>query len=38
MLPQIRLTSPKISRQLSTEWFAKRVDQRYRRCLARASQ
>ena len=34
-LPGIRLSSPKITRQLSTEWFATRVEQRYRRCMAR---
>ena len=35
-LPSIRLDSPKITRQLTTEWFAKRVQQRYLRCMARA--
>jgi len=37
MLPQIRLESPKITRELTTEWFAHRVDERYQRCLARAN-
>ena len=33
LVPQIRLQSVKLSRKLTTEWFARRVDDRYRRCL-----
>lgn len=35
-IPRITLESPKITRTLTTEWFATRVDRRYRRCMARA--
>jgi len=36
MIPRIDLSSPKITRKLTTQWYADRVEQRYRSCLARA--
>ncbi len=36
-MPQIDLHSPKITRQLTTEWFARRVEERFRRCLGRSA-
>ena len=35
-MPQIDLKGPKITRKLTTEWFARRVEGRHRACLARA--
>jgi Protein of unknown function (DUF1615) len=35
IMPKIRLDSPKITRKLTTEWFATRVDERYHRCMTK---
>lgn len=35
VLPGIVLESPKITRQLTTAWFAQRVDERWQRCMRR---
>jgi hypothetical protein len=32
-IPSIQLHGPKISRSLTTEWYARRVDQRFKRCV-----
>lgn len=36
-VPQIRLKSPKITSKITTEWFANRVNMRYRSCMDRAA-
>ena len=35
VLPKIQLKSPKITRNLTTEWFANRVDERHKACVAK---
>lgn len=35
VLPDIKLESPKITRELTTAWFADRVNTRYQRCMQR---
>ena len=37
LVPRIALKSPKITRKLTTAWFAERVDARHRQCMARAA-
>jgi hypothetical protein len=38
VLPQVTLESPKLSRKLSTAWFAESVDRRYQECLRTSGQ
>jgi hypothetical protein len=36
LVPKIKLQSPKISRSLTTDWYAHRVDGRFQQCLKKA--
>ncbi len=36
-IPDIPLKSPKFTRKITTEWFARRVDERWQRCLKQAA-
>ena len=38
MIPTIKLHGPKLSRQLTTSWYAHRVDGRFQKCLAKGGQ
>jgi hypothetical protein len=33
LVPRIKLHGPKLSRSLTTDWYAHRVDGRFKRCL-----
>jgi hypothetical protein len=35
VVPQIKLSSPKITRELTTDWFANRVQSRFEQCMQR---
>jgi hypothetical protein len=35
LVPQIELTGPKLAHRLSTDWYAHRVDARFKQCLGR---
>ena len=37
LVPRIQLKSPKFTRELTTDWFAQRVDERHQRCMRRAA-
>jgi len=37
VVPDITLQGPKISRKITTDWFARRVEERQHRCLERAA-
>jgi hypothetical protein len=33
LVPRIKLGGPKIKRSLTTDWYARRVEDRFKRCL-----